>query len=137
MLHYNPRLRLGVLTKYAKAPWCYSADAAATLWRRAAVAVDRLEGLAYEISRRADAPGRVGSVSRFHAVEAKQISRWNVLTLLNEFDTTSSSVRGLLTMLFVRFHDCLEWRGEFYLERMGRIKAVIRRELASGGGSDV
>ena len=40
-------------------------------------------------------------------------------------------------MLFVRFHDCLEWRGEFYLERMGRIKAVIRRELASGGGSDV
>ena len=112
---------------------CFSADAAATLWRRAAVAIDRLEGLAYEISRRADAPGRVGSVSRFHAVEAKQISRWNVLTLLNEFDMTSNSVRGLLTMLFVRFHDCVEWRGEFYQGRLGRIKAVMRRELASQG----
>ena len=135
MLHYSPRKRLSLLDKYARPPWSRVAKNASALWRRAAVAIDRLEGLAHEIGRRADAAdgARIGSASRFHAVEAKQIARWNVLTLLNEFDMTSNSVRAYLATIFVRFHDVLEWRGEGYVGRIARTKARLRQVTAGGG----
>jgi hypothetical protein len=129
MLHYPAKDRLSLIMKYTSPTFRKVSDVAATYWKEAAVNIDRLEGLAYEISCRAGSAGKVGSVSRYHAVESKVMARWNVLTLLNEFDMTYNTVAGVLAILFVRFHDVVAWSNECYVERMTKARTIMRREL--------
>ena len=130
LLRYSATDRLALIVKYTtSSQYRKVSEVAANYWDKAAVCIDRLEGLAYEISRRADAEGKVGSVSRFHAVESKVMARWNVLTLLNEFDMAYNTVSGLLAILFVRFHDVIEWVDECYADRMVKTRTLMRREL--------
>lgn len=130
LLRYAAKDRLALLIKYTSPKFRPVSEVAASYWKKAAVHVDRLEGLAYEVGRRAGEEGRVGSVGRFHALESKVMGRWNVLTLLNEFDVCYNVVVGVLAILFVRFHDVVEWEGEeCYMERMVRMRTVMRREL--------
>ena len=129
-LQYAPRIVLSIVHKYTTMPWCAIATDAATMWRRASVSTDRLEGLAFEISRRAGALGRIGSPnSSFHAAETKQIVKWNMLTLLNEFDMACRSVRAIATIMFVRFREILRWGDDLCVDRIAKMRATMRREM--------
>lgn len=130
LLQYSTKDRLSLIIKYTTNTNFYIVSSiAASYWEKAAVSIDRLEGLAYEISRRAGSEGRVGSIGRFHVTESKVMARWDVLTLLNEFDMTYNTVAGLLAILFVRFHDVVERLKECYAERMTKMRSIMRREL--------
>jgi len=135
MLKYGTKKRLELIVKYTSGEYRKVSDIAASYWKKIATNIDRLEGLAYEISKRADAEGRVGSLSQFHALESKVMARWNVLTLLNEFDMTYNTVSGLIVILFVRFHDIIEWDttsksgNDCYADRMSKMRGIMRRDL--------
>ena len=137
MLKYSPKERLQLIVKYTAGEFQKVSSISATFWKQAAVSIDRLEGLAYEISKRAGAEGKVGTVTVFYVTDVKVMARWNVLTLLNEFDMTYNTVSGLLAILFVRYHDVVQWSSECYVDRMMKMRTVMRRELTPnlGGGS--
>ena len=106
-----------------------AARAAAHLWSEASEAVDRLEGLAHEIAARHSAAGRVGTASVFHVSERRRLQRWGLDTLLSEFNTACSLVRGLCAALFVQYRDHVTFEGELYTRRLMRTRIVVRREI--------